>query len=75
MIDAETQAKTSRMCDTALEHIQGVADDFGLDEAINVFRAQIAAFLVMAIDETGSKAIAQTLVLSVIIAIVDGFNN
>lgn len=43
----EAQAKTSRMCDAALENIQGIADDMGIEEAINVYRAQTTAFVIM----------------------------
>lgn len=53
----QTQEKASRMCDAALEHIQGVADDLGFPEALRVFQAQVAAFAWLAGQEYGSSII------------------
>lgn len=61
----QTQDKTNRMCDDALARIQGVADDLGFAEAINVFRAQVSAFAVLSANKIGSDAVGAGYVLAI----------
>lgn len=61
----QTQDKTNRMCDDALARIQGVADDLGFPEAINVFRAQVSAFAVLSANKIGSDAIGAGFTMAV----------
>lgn len=63
---AQTQAKTNRMCDAALEHIQGVADDMGIGEALNVYRAQTAAFKMLLNRHLGSTELARVAVYKLV---------
>jgi len=57
------QEKTNRMCDAALDHIKGIADDLGLEEAIHVYTAQTMAFWVLLVNELGSKELATSLMI------------
>ena len=59
-----TQEKTNRMCDAALDHIKGIADDLGLEEAIHVYAAQTTAFWVLLANELGSKEFATSLMVT-----------
>lgn len=65
----KTQDKTNRMCDAALAQIQGVADDLGFSEAINVFRAQVSAFAMLSAKTIGSDAVGAGFALAVAEAI------
>lgn len=61
----QTQAQTNRMCDDALAYIQGVADDLGFVEAINVFRAQVSAFAMLSAKTIGSDEVGAGFALAV----------
>ena len=67
---AESQDKTNRMCDAALEHIQGVRDDMGFPEALRVYQAQVAAFGVLAGQEFHSTLIGLALVATLTEAVL-----
>jgi hypothetical protein len=64
------------MCNAALEHIKGVRDDMGFDEASKVFQAQVAAFVMLLGEETRSTILGagctMALAASVCEAIVEG---
>ena len=69
----QTQDKTNRMCDAAWDHIKGVHDDLGMDEAMQVYRAQTAAFVMLMKGYCGeSKPLAVACTTMLVIELVDG---
>jgi hypothetical protein len=74
MTTTQTQAKTSRMCDAAFDHIKGIHDDMGMKEAISVYQAQTTAFIALMRQEQcgGSNPLAIAITTTLVLNLMEG---
>lgn len=69
---APTRDKTNRACTEALRIVQGVYDDLGPDEAIVLYQAQTAAFIVVIATHFRNKAIGAGIAVAIVSTIAAG---
>lgn len=56
-----SEAQTFRQCDNALAVLTTIDEDLGPDAVVELFKAQLAAFLVYVTVQSGSREVARLL--------------